>query len=133
MSAALPDKQLFIQTLRVFINSPTEVDADIAGQEIVDLIEEYIDPEDGDRVESTQLTSFESDVEPDEQLIILARARNTLIRTRIKQCFDLAKEVDYTMHALRHRDDGSGFIPPYSHGDFMLIAKSILQDGEDPL
>lgn len=126
-------KQLFVNTLRIFVYEKDEVAAALAVEDIIDLIEDYLVPEDGDRVESTQLTPFTTDVEPEELLVILARARNGLIRTRIKQCFDLGKQMDEIIHALRHRDDGSGFIPPYNHGDFIMLAKKILTDGEDPL
>lgn len=125
-------KQLFINTLRCFIYEKDEVGAAVAVEDIIDLIKDYLDPEDGDRVESTQLTAFSSDLEPEELLIVLAHARNGLIKTRIKQCFDFAHQLDELMHSIRHRDDGSGFIPPYNHGDFMDIAKKILTDGEEP-
>lgn len=128
----MSDKQLFIGTLRIFIHTDTEVEAVLATSEITDLVEDFLDDEDGDKAELTQLTQFTTDVEPSETLTILAHARNVLIKTRIKDCFDMAQSLDQMIHSLRYRE-ASGLLPPYDYSGFMETANDILTNGANPL
>lgn len=129
----MANKQLHIATLRLFIHTESEVDAVVAADEIAEeVLQEYLDAEDGDRVEVTQVTAFTTDIQPTEILTVLSRARNALVRTRIKECYDEAKSLDFIIHHLRYRES-SELLPPYDYGKFIEIAKSILEDNEDPL
>lgn len=121
--------QPFLATFRCFIHTETEVEAVIATDELAEVIEDFLDAEDGDRVELTQLLPLTLDVSADETLAILSKARNALIKTRIKQCWDTAQALDQVIHSLRHRDDGLGMIPPYDYGGFIDLAKSVLDGG----
>lgn len=130
---AAPSKSLHIATLRIFLYTDSEVEAVVVADEIAEeIVKEYLDEEDGDRAEVTQVTPFRTDVEPVEVLTILARARNALIRTRIKQCYEEASALDQLIHALRHRETSS-MLPPYDYGAFLEVAQSILQENKDPL
>lgn len=126
------EMELYIATLRVFVYDHSEVEAAITVDECIDLVEDYLEPEDGDRVELTQLTPFRTDVEPSELLVIILRARNALVRTRIKECWDLARSIDQLAHSLKYRDT-SGMLPSYDYGTFIEVAKRILTHNEDPL
>lgn len=92
---------------------------------------DLLDEEEGDRVVVTQIVPFNSDTSPEEVMTVLRRARNALIRTRIKQCFDLARDMDQVMHSIAGRDD-PGYSLPYDYGNFITIAERILNKGEDP-
>lgn len=113
------------------VNSPDEVEATLTMDTLRMACEELLDEEDGDSVTVTQLTGFAANISPEETLNVLKRARNALIRTRIKQCFDLARELDMTIKQLGDRDDAS-HSPVYDYGGFISIAERILNKGEDP-
>lgn len=122
----------FAATLRCVIYSPSEVDAMLAADQLRSACMELLDEEDGDEVVLTQVTGLSSNLEPTETLVIFAKARNALIRTRIKECYLQAKEFDQIIHILRHRGETEGYIPPYDHTQFMDIAEAILTRNEEP-
>jgi len=93
---------------------------------------ELLDEEDEDAVYLTQVTSISTDLEPTETLLVLTRARNALIRTRIKQCYVEAQALDQIIHALSRRYIPD-IDPQYDYGRFMEVAEEILTHGKDPL
>ena len=129
----MPDLIPHIATLRLVINTVDEVEAILAADKIKMLAEELLDSEDGDEVVVTQVTSMSTAVEPAETLVILRRARNALIRTRIKQCFDMAREFDKMIYQLDHRADGEHALANYDYGNLLEVADQILTYGKDPV
>lgn len=121
----------YIGTMRVVVNCPDEVGAKMAMGELQKACEELLDEEDGDEVVVTQVTSITTDVEPEELLVILRKARNALIRTRITSCHDHAMQLDQEIHYLKHRGE-PGFSPPYDYGRSMDLTERILTKGEEP-
>jgi hypothetical protein len=94
---------------------------------------DWLDEEDGDKVVLTQVTSFAIEVEPEETVIILKRARNALIRSRYKDCYLLAQELDKVCHVLTKRGDSAQLLASYRYDNFLDIAAAILEQGKDPL
>ena len=129
----MPDGEArpFVSTVRVIAYCQDEVDAQITMDRLHEAMMDLLDEEEGDRVVVTQTTEFTSDVSPEEVLIVLRRARNALIRTRIRQCFDLARELDQQIYLLAGRYDPE-FSPNYDYGSFISIAERVLNKGEDP-
>jgi hypothetical protein len=125
------DLKPFVANLRCFINLPDEVEAQVTAENLREACEELLDADEGDEVVVTAVESLSTDVEPAEQLVILARARNTLIRTRIKQCYDAAAYLDELMHQLKHHY-GDEIQPFYDKSGFYRLAVQVL-DGENPL
>lgn len=117
--------------MRVFLNVQDEVEAILAMDKIKQEAEDLLGDEDGDRVEVTQLVPYNSDVSPEELLVILKRARNALIRTRIKDCYDLAGELDRQIHYLHIQMDPA-YAPQYDYGRMPDIATRILTNHEEP-
>lgn len=93
---------------------------------------ELLDEEDGDAVYVTQVTSVATDLEPTETLLVLMRARNALIRTKIKDCYAEAQVLDRIIHGLSRRYS-QDIEPQYDYGRFIEVADAILTRGEDPL
>lgn len=123
-----------VATLRVILYTQDEVEAILAADKLKSVCEDYLDADEGDKVVVTQVTSSSTDVEPSETLTIIRRARNALIRTRIKECFDQARELDRIAYALEHRGEGPEHaLAGYDYGRLMEVADSILTHGKDPL
>lgn len=117
--------------MRVVAYCQDEVEATLMMDKLVQECESLLDDEDGDTVTVTQITGSTTDITPEETLVVLRRARNALIRTRIKECFDLARTLDEQIYHLGRRTDPS-FSPSYDYGRIISIADAILNHGEDP-
>ncbi len=129
----MPDLIPYVSTMRLVIHSPDEVEATITTDRIREIVAEYLDEEDGDQVIITQVTPNSSDLSPEELLVVLKRARNGLIRTRVKECFDLARELDKQIHALGLRTSTSEAHTSYDYTNLLDIAEQILNGEADPL
>lgn len=116
----------FVATLRAVFDADDEVTAILAAERIRENGIADLDEDEGDELNVTQVTSNALDISPDEVLEQLEKARNLLIRTRIKQCFEQARELDKIIYALRHRDEESFDMRGYDYGNFMDIAEEIL-------
>lgn len=127
----MPDLKTFVSTVRVVTVSQDEVEAQLTLDRLREAMMDLLDEEEGDSVTVTQTTEFTTDISPEETIVVLRRARNALVRTRIKQCFDLARELDQQIYLLQGRYDPE-FSPNYDYGSFISIAERILSKGEDP-
>lgn len=122
----------FVATIRAVIVSPDEVEATVTAERLREACEELLDTEEGDEVHVTQVTDTATNLSPDETLAVLYRARNALIRTRIKECWTLARELDITCHWLGRRFN-PGDTSDYDHGRILGITEAILHRREDPI
>ena len=122
----------YVATLRAIYDAADDVEAIFVADQIKVNGFEDLDEDDNDVLDVTQVTSNEIDLSPEETIVQLKRARNLLIRTRIKDCFNLAKELDLQIFALERREDPAFSMAGYSHGDFMDLAQRILVNKEQP-
>jgi hypothetical protein len=129
----VPDLIPHVATFRVILNTQDEVEAILAADKLKSVCEDYLDAEEGDQVVVTQVTSTSTDVEPSETLMILRRARNALIRTRIKECYDQAREMDRIAYSLEHRGEPEYALAGYDYSHLLEVAEAILKHGKDPL
>lgn len=111
----------YIATLRVVFNASDELGARLVAYELQDMIGSLLETEDeeGESVDVTQVipSALSTRVlEPTEVVEQLLRARDLLIRTRIIQCFELAKEIDKTAWILEHRAEESFDLSGYDYG-----------------
>lgn len=94
----------YVTTLRVVINASSDQEAwylaETMRQEIVPLLN--VDDAD-ERVEVTQVTNFTTHLVPLEVVERLRIARNLLIHTRLKECLNVARELDQCIWVLKHR------------------------------
>ena len=87
--------------------------------------------EDDDVATVTQVTSFASEVQPEELILRLAQVRNDLFRTKFRECFEMAKQLDIIKHALQKRLNPEEVID-YDYGRILAIAYEVITKGENP-
>jgi|ERR1043166_1308738 hypothetical protein len=121
----------YITTLRAVYSADDDVEAIYIANQIRENAESEL-VEDDESVEITQVTSNSLELTPEEICSQLRHARNLLINTRIRQCFDLASELDRTIFALENRREENFDISGYDYGNFMDVVESILTKKEAP-
>lgn len=121
-----------VATLRLVIYTEDEITAHIVASKVAEAAEELLDPDDGDDVSLTEILPFTLEVSPQEIIDRLLQARNTLIRTRIKECFDAAKELDFIIHGLRRRVEIGDVPASYDYSHIFDVADAILNRKETP-
>lgn len=127
----MPELQEYVGTMRVVVNVEDELDAHLTMDRLKTECETLLDEEDGDVVAITQILPFTTNVRPEETLNILKRARNALIKTRIKECYDLAGELDKQIHSIACQMD-STMSPQYDYSRMMSFVERIFKLKEDP-
>lgn len=121
----------YVATLRAIYDATDDVEAVFIADKIRENGFADLD-EDEDLLDVTQVTSNHLNLSPEETIVQLKRARNLLIKTRIRECYMLAKELDMQIHALSLRESPEIVASTYDHGDFMDLAERILMKGESP-
>ncbi len=123
----------YVATIRLTYKAEDDVEAQLIAELARERAESELDTqEDEDEAILTQVTSFAVAVEPRELLTRLALARNDLIRTRYRECFELARQLDQLSDALQKRlmpDE----VTDYDFGHFIEIAGKVLNEGANPL
>jgi hypothetical protein len=127
-----PLSKRYVATFRAVYDADNDVEAAVVADQIRLNAEQDLDEEDGDSFECSQVTSNALELTPDETLSQLRRARNLLIKTRIKQCYELAREMDQLIYALQFRDQPDFTMGGYDFGQFMDLTMAILERGEEP-
>lgn len=120
---------LYIATLRAVFNAADDVEAIMIADQI--KVNGEKDLENSDSLDVTQVTQNTLSLSPVEITAILRRARNILIRTRIRECYDTAREVDkciYMMDSRTYRYTGME-LAGYDWGKFMEIVEEVLAGG----
>lgn len=123
----------FVATFRATYDADDDVAAAIIADQIRLNAEQDLDTDDSDDVECTQVTSSALELAPDETMHVLRHARNLLIKTRIKECFNLAFELDKTIYQLQFRDSPAFIgLSGYDWDAFMEVATQIVTLGKEP-
>ena len=122
----------YVATIRLTFQAADDVEAQMISELARERAESELDTEDDkDEAILTQVTSFSAAVEPRELLTRLTLTRNDLIRTRYRECFELARQLDVLLDALQKR-----LLPEevtdYDYGHFPEVAQRILQEGDNP-
>ncbi len=116
--------------LRGTIFCETEVDAVLAANAIMEAASKDLEPEEGDEIAVTEVLEHTLASDPIELVQRLVRVRNDLIKTKIKQCWDTAKEIDFIIYGLKYRMDPLA-MGSYDHGRIFEITQKVL-NGEYP-
>jgi hypothetical protein len=122
----------YVATLRAVYDADDDVTAIFMADQIRVNGEQDLDDDDGNSLEVTQVTSMEVDLEPDEIITQLRHTRNILIKTRIKECFAEARQLDMLVHMLQHRHEPAIAMAGYDYSTFMDVAEAILIRNEVP-
>jgi hypothetical protein len=122
---------LFIATLRAVFRAEDEIEAIMIADQIKVNGEKDLEEEDGDTLDVTQVTTNTLELQPEEVLAVLRRARNLIIRTRTKEGYDLGRLVDQFIYSLKQRLHGQQGVElaGYDWGEYMDIVKEVLAGG----
>lgn len=126
----------YVATFRARYEAGNDVEAHLIAENIREHAQEYLDEDDDEdepEITVTQVTSLLSTVQPEEVLIRLRQARNDLIRTGFKDCWQQAMELDKTIWALHRRHSPDDLPPDYDYGRYLSLARQIIELGENPL
>lgn len=127
----MPENVTFLGTMRVVLNVEDEIEATLTMDRLRQECEDLLDEEDGDEVLVTQIAPFNTDVSPEELLAIFRRARNGLIRTRVKECYDVAAALDQVIYGLATQQDPTMPVQ-YDYSRMMDFLTRILKHKEEP-
>lgn len=127
----MPEQLQYIGTMRVVIFVEDELDATLTMDRLRQECADLLDEEEGDTVAVTQVLPFTYDVVPEEVLNILKRARNALIKTRKKECYDLAYALDQEIFQLALAQDPT-MPAAYDYGRMMSFVEAIFKRKEEP-
>ncbi|CAB4165391.1 hypothetical protein UFOVP1537_28 [uncultured Caudovirales phage] len=130
--------QEYIATFRAAYTAQTDAQANLIAETIIQASKKILDEDDSDSYESdmfvTQVTNNAPSLEPTEVIIRLRQCRNDLIRSGFKECWDLARELDKIQWSFKRRlDPAEGAAPDYDWGEFMDVARRIIDLKENPL
>jgi hypothetical protein len=108
------------------IEAGDELEARLEMNELVEAAAELL--EDGETIDVTQIIPVEAQgvVEPTEMVEQLRRSRDLLIKTRIVQCYDMAREMDKMAWILQHRLEQSFDATGYDYGTFVELTDKLL-------
>ena len=121
----------YAASLRAIFQADNEVIAHVIAEQIRQNGERDLQLEDGDSIDVSTVIPYGLGVSRQELSTILRAARNILIETKIKQCFDLARELDRVTWILEHRAEDHFDAAGWEPGDFMDVVEKILK-GEIP-
>lgn len=120
------EKERYIATLRLTYAVETALDAQMVGIEATELLSNKL-LEDGDTCDITQIIPMSlENVTPEEMVQQLRRSVDLLIKTKIVQCVDLARELHKTAWILEHRREDNFDVSGYDYGSFNDRIEEIL-------
>lgn len=120
---------MWIATFRAVFHAADEVGAILVADKIMENGSRDLDEEDGATLNVMQVTNNTLDLQPEEVLGLLRRARNSLIRTRMRSAFDVAQELDKVIHQLEMHTEPGYELANYDYGRFIEISAEVLEGG----
>lgn len=125
----------YVATLRAIYDAEDDVAATMIAEKIRENgAQELNDEEDSDDdLYVTQVTSNMIELTGEEAITLFKKTRNALIKTRIKQCFELAKDFDKMIYILEHRAEDGFELAGYDYGAFFDVAAAVLEHNESPM
>lgn len=121
----------YVATLRASYDAPDDATAMVIADDIrTQGLDKILQVEDGDDIVVTQVIDYSPADTPQEIINVLAKARNTLIKTKLQAMIDLAREIDKVIYSLE-RGDWTSFAP-YDFGRFMELLEIVIAGGSPP-
>lgn len=120
-------EHMFLATMRATFHAEDEVEARLVVNEIEEAVSSRLDEE--DTLTVTQIIPADQSVnllEPTELVNQMRAARDMLIKTRIVQCFELAKELDKTAWILENRREATFDLSSYDYTSFFEHSEKLL-------
>lgn len=122
----------YIATYRVVFEARDDADSVLIADTVQRAIEGRLEPEDGDSVELIECIDFSFQPTLAGTTDVLRKARNMLLRTRTRQGYYLAEELDKFAYQLDHSIDERMGTPGYDFGRITEIAAQVLK-GKMPI
>lgn len=129
------DLKEFVGVVHLYIKEKSHAEAILAAEDIKQHLEsEVLDKSMlGEAVDVLEVIPTEEDPIPSASCTTLRRARNVLLRTRTRDGFDLARELDRFAWMLEQKQDTKDLHNnEYDYGQFISTAKQVF-DGGNPL
>lgn len=121
----------FVAVIRLEYKAGDEMEASLIAELAREQAETALDTiEDEDVASVTQIANFDNIV-PEEVIIRIAQVRNDLFRTKYKECFEMAKQLDLIKYSLRKQLNPEE-VTDYDYGRILEIAHAVITRGENP-
>lgn len=117
----------YVATYRMVFDAHDDSDAVIISDAMLRAIGDRLDSDDGDTVELVECISFGLTETMAGAADTLRKARNLLLRTRVRDFYYLAEELDKAAYALEKGIDPSLGYPGYDWGRLTDIAALVLK------
>lgn len=119
----------YVGTYRVILSQDDDVSAALVADFLLNQLREFTNTEEGESAELTQLIKFgEGQPTAQEMCDTLAKARNFLIKTKMKDCWAVAQVLDQFIYAFRTRMEEQQVMNPpgYDYDHFVRIAQEVM-------
>lgn len=114
----------YVATLRASFQCENDAEALLVAHDIAEMARGGILEEaEGDDIVVTQVIDYAPADTPQEIINVLAKARNTLIKTKVSKMLDLARELDMVIFSLEKGD--FELIAPYDQR-FMDLVEQVI-------
>lgn len=116
----------FLATMRASFHAEDEVEARLIANEIEEAVSTILD--EGDTLDITQIipVDLQDQIEPTEVVNQLRLTVDMLIKTRIIQCYESARELHKIAWILEHRREDSFDLTAYDYTEFFERADMLL-------
>ena len=124
----------YIAVLHAYIQAEDEITATLSAEDIKERVEStgIIETDEGEALDIIEVIPVDFDPTPTDRVLTLKRARNELIRTRTKDGWDLARELDKAAYALARQLSQEDALINYDWSKFLEVTQQVL-NGENPL
>lgn len=116
---------MYIATLRAIYNAANAAEAQAIADQIALNGAVDLELEEDETLSVTQVTDNSEELQPAELCQRLRQARNGLLRTRIREAYDQARELDKFIYVLQHRQEEDFQLAGYDWSSFVKLATEI--------
>ena len=115
----------FHAVLRLIYEAESDLDAELMAMLAQQAVEgNVLELDHGDEASITYVGPETVGTTPAELVALLTHARNELILTKARTCWEVGKEIDRVIWHLERRD--YEFVGSYDHGHFYEVAEKVL-------
>jgi hypothetical protein len=116
----------YLATVRVVFDAEDDIEASLVMHDLTERASDVLDEDDS--IDTTQVIQYGilEIVEPAELVNHMRHVRDMLIKTRIIQCFELAKSLDQIAWVLEHRTESTFDMTGYDYAAIFDRAAELL-------
>ena len=125
------ERRKYLVTMRLTFDADTDLDSRLIANECSEAVDDCFDDDEEQEhsVDVTQIIPWGLDslVSPEELVSQLRRCCALLIKTRIRECYEQARELHKMAWVLENRHEQTFDLINYDYGEFPAFAKKILE------